>query len=180
MSGLPWFWYDARVKPHPKIRMCTQWAGTACCAALLAAWLISGWTHPSRDLPLNWKDYDDVDITLSQGRIMTTLSRTREIAELFLIAEVDISEFEALPSHGWRFEPWFDSRFNECHAKVATPLWIPFVLIALPTAYLWKQDLVAARRVRAGLCRKCKYDRSGLSPSAPCPECNAATSPERK
>lgn len=37
---------------------------------------------------------------------------------------------------------------------VTLPLWIPFVLIAAPTAALWRME---RRRARPGHCRKCSY-----------------------
>lgn len=50
------------------------------------------------------------------------------------------------------------------------PIWLPLVLFALPTAYLWWADWA---RARPGLCPKCRYDRAGLAEAAPCPECGA-------
>ena len=50
---------------------------------------------------------------------------------------------------------------------VSFPLWIPFVLVALPTAFLWWRD---QRRIPPGYCRKCGYDLTG-NVSGACPEC---------
>ncbi len=47
------------------------------------------------------------------------------------------------------------------------PLWIPFVLIGLPTAWLWWRD---RRRVAAGGCAACGYDLTG-NVSGRCLEC---------
>ena len=48
----------------------------------------------------------------------------------------------------------------------ALPLWIPFVLITIPTALLWRLD-----RLRLpGHCPKCNYDLTGNT-SGLCPEC---------
>lgn len=46
------------------------------------------------------------------------------------------------------------------------PLWIPFVLIAVPTAFLWYGD----RYIPPGHCQKCGYDLTGNT-SGVCPEC---------
>lgn len=51
------------------------------------------------------------------------------------------------------------------------PLWAPFSLLVVLAALAWRPDIVAARRRGRGHCRTCNYDRSGLAPSAPCPEC---------
>ena len=47
------------------------------------------------------------------------------------------------------------------------PLWLPFLLIALPTAFLWYRD---RRRIPAGHCRRCGYDLT-KNESGRCPEC---------
>lgn len=46
------------------------------------------------------------------------------------------------------------------------PLWLPFVLVLLPTAFLWHRD----PRPLPGHCRKCGYDLTG-NESGVCPEC---------
>ena len=50
---------------------------------------------------------------------------------------------------------------------VVMPLWIPFVLVAVPTAYLWWRD---RRRIPPGHCRNCGYNLTG-NVSGTCPEC---------
>jgi len=47
------------------------------------------------------------------------------------------------------------------------PLWMPFILIAGPTAFLWQGD---RRRVPVGHCRQCGYDLT-KNESGVCPEC---------
>jgi hypothetical protein len=49
---------------------------------------------------------------------------------------------------------------------VTIPLWLLFVLVLLPTAFLWYRD----RRIPPGHCRKCGYDLTG-NVSGTCPEC---------
>jgi hypothetical protein len=48
------------------------------------------------------------------------------------------------------------------------PLWLPFVLLAIPTAVLWFVD--RRRRTRPGYCQRCGYDLTG-NVSGRCPEC---------
>ena len=50
---------------------------------------------------------------------------------------------------------------------VTVPLWIPLLLIALPTARLWWLD---RRRPAPGHCPRCGYDLTG-NVSGQCPEC---------
>ncbi len=50
------------------------------------------------------------------------------------------------------------------------PLWIPFVLLAVPTALLWWRD----RKPPSGHCKRCGYDLTG-NLSGVCPECGQST-----
>jgi len=49
---------------------------------------------------------------------------------------------------------------------VYLPLWIPFLLVAFPTAFLFWRD----RRIPQGHCKKCRYDLTGNTTGV-CPEC---------
>ncbi|GMU84542.1 MAG: hypothetical protein AMXMBFR47_44110 [Planctomycetota bacterium] len=53
---------------------------------------------------------------------------------------------------------------------VSTPLWVPLLVIGIPTAWLWWRD---RRRVGPGGCLKCGYDLTG-NVSGRCSECGAA------
>lgn len=54
---------------------------------------------------------------------------------------------------------------------VFVPIWMPLVAFAVPSALAWWWH---ARRVRPGQCNKCRYDRTGLATSGPCPECGTS------
>jgi hypothetical protein len=47
------------------------------------------------------------------------------------------------------------------------PLWLLFVVVAAPTAFLWRWD---RRRTRSGYCQECGYNLTGNA-SGICPEC---------
>lgn len=65
----------------------------------------------------------------------------------------------------WRVPPWTVRVF---------PLWIPALLIILPTAWLWWKD----KPIKDGLCQLCGYSLTGLSIENPtCPECGSAITP---
>ena len=53
------------------------------------------------------------------------------------------------------------------HSVLLIPLWIPFAIIVLPTAYLFWRDRC---RIPSGHCQKCGYDLTG-NVSGVCPEC---------
>jgi len=50
---------------------------------------------------------------------------------------------------------------------VNIPLWLPFLLVLIPTAYLWYREW---RTIPLGHCQKCGYDLTG-NESGRCPEC---------
>jgi len=47
------------------------------------------------------------------------------------------------------------------------PLWLPSLVLLIPTLLLWRRD---RRRPRPGFCRRCDYDLTGNT-TGRCPEC---------
>ena len=56
--------------------------------------------------------------------------------------------------------------------QMSIPLWLPLLLIAAPTAWLWYTD----RRPKPWQCPKCRYDLRGLDGGV-CPECGHELKP---
>ncbi len=56
--------------------------------------------------------------------------------------------------------------------NMTLPLWLPFLIFALPTALLWYKN---HRRPPAGHCQSCGYNLTG-NESNKCPECGTPTS----
>lgn len=52
--------------------------------------------------------------------------------------------------------------------QVSVPIWMPLLLIAAPTAWLWFNDC----RAKPWQCVKCRYDLRGLEGGV-CPECGS-------
>ena len=79
---------------------------------------------------------------------------------------------------GWHFvrhpesPHWFE--FHRGPVIFILPLWIPFVLIAVPMVLVWWLD---RRRIPPGHCQRCRYDLTGNT-SGTCPECGTAVSPD--
>ena len=73
------------------------------------------------------------------------------------------------PERGWwtiRFREWPQWLPVIRPGLIVLPLWIPFLLVAVPTACLWYRD----RRIPPGHCRNCGYNLTG-NVSGVCPEC---------
>ena len=80
-------------------------------------------------------------------------------------------------SRNWN---WWIEDIREKWSPVHTlrvPLWMPFVMAAIPGCLLWRVEARHHSRARAGLCPFCGYPRRGLPTSAPCPECGHSPTP---
>jgi hypothetical protein len=97
-----------------------------------------------------------------------------------LIAAAFVLSAWWLPSHEWMTEQRTIlvvlyggsiyvanlSTDSECYS-VRLPLWLPFLVLVIPTLLLWRRD---RRRPHPGFCRRCDYDLTGNT-SGRCPEC---------
>jgi hypothetical protein len=77
---------------------------------------------------------------------------------------------QVVPASGpWVYQPVIPLAGGQPLAFV--PLWLPLVIVVIPTAWLWWRDL---RRYPEGHCQKCGYDLTG-NVSGICPECGTPT-----
>ena len=93
------------------------------------------------------------------------------------------SYFGSTAPRGWSFDPceemnWGPTllRVPQEHA-VFIPLWWPLPPLAVITTILWMREATHRRRATTHLCKRCRYDRSGLASAATCPECGAVPKP---
>lgn len=56
--------------------------------------------------------------------------------------------------------------------SLTLPIWLPFLIIAVPTAFLWHHD--RRRKFKPGRCQNCGYNLTG-NISGVCPECGMPT-----
>ena len=82
-------------------------------------------------------------------------------------------EFEFLHPPGETYHLYwsFSGGTSSTVGLAAFPIWSLVLPSLLVTAAARRLDTLARRRARAGLCPKCDYDRTGLTPTALCPEC---------
>ena len=72
-----------------------------------------------------------------------------------------------LPSLGlnWHWMPKYVRQPRQTNPMMIIPLWIPFLALAIPTAFLWRRD----RRPPPNHCQSCGYNLTG-NVSGVCPE----------
>jgi len=137
----------------------------------------------------------DVEAVVSCGHVF--VARTPDMSWMFLFApakgtaitkaelneaikratrEMDAnSVISAVQGRGGSWIPRWD--YLSGYWGISIPLWMPFLLFAIPTALLWRRDQIATKRARIGRCPCCGYDRRGLAADSPCPECGTAPKP---
>ena len=139
----------------PKLRRIAKWVGLGLCVVILClgAWstthgLLRGWLSlhsPSRF------------ILITDGQLSVRWGPPWDKHD-----------------PGWSIEPHGfslvlgtpDFYFSSGYWSVQLPLWLPLVIVAIPTAILWHRD----RPPRKGYCLHCGYNLTG-NESGVCPEC---------
>jgi hypothetical protein len=147
------------MKPRPRIRKFFKWGGLVVSVLLLTVWVGSAFVTCS------WMSGSGHEIALDKGRIFYQwYQRTKQ-------PQLPVSKWWTRPQPQISFA--LDYAQSNVRWFVAIPVW-PFVALSLATtAAAWRMDIIARRKSRLGGCPACGYDRTGLAPAAPCPECNA-------
>jgi len=155
------------MRPHPRIRKTIKWGGLVICVSLTALLALStSWDFRR----VWWIQYQERSVGLTQGCITYDETVMPVTPDIFVLTPF----WEAVridpPSISWR------PRWTEEYGAVSMrlPLWFPLILVTIPTALAWRLDTLATRRAKLGACPTCSYSRTGLAPSAPCPECGDA------
>ena len=170
-----------------------KWIGTVMCILLAGLWLFSGWYVlmflPSAKWKQRWfggeaipNNSENVQIVAGEFRAKWVPTDLREeygaliarseykLEELPLIF---VTRFGAPPTFTW--SPLMSISSYGFHDYLIIPLWIPFTIIAIPTAFLWRRD----RPYKPGHCEKCGYNLTG-NVSGTCPECGTPVEREGK
>ncbi len=157
-------------KRRQRLRSTCKWGGVTLCVLLFALWLASGWWFLSAHRQFGPREVYTRAVWIDEGRFIfiDAVPSNGSNVEWYFRCARRYEDNQHPASWLWRFEfpdepGW---RFY------AAPLWFPFLIIALPTGYLFWSD--HRRRMRAGCCGKCGYDLKG-NVSGKCPECGATT-----
>jgi len=152
-----------------------RWVGLIVCLLIVVAWAVSipwSWRYLRRDAkPHVDLDHWAFEVALRFGCLVSGYNPYLGESEQGLrVHRRDAPWPEWLPycdlPDGWDLS----------HAWVIVlPLWMPFVILAIPTVLLWWRD---CRSIPPGHCQQCGYDLTG-NVSGVCPECGVRR-PEAK
>lgn len=144
----------------PKWRRWLKWGGTAACLVILTTFLVS------IRYVVFWNPGRQHQLVLIPGAAGACWWTSGSIPN-GPYGMPGWYVFDAPDGPRWWFHYYADSRSH----SFMVPLWIPFLLVGIPMAFLWWHD---RRRVPPGHCQHCGYDLTGNA-SGVCPECGRAT-----
>lgn len=159
------WWRDCRIAQHCKrrgynkrqsrLRRIIKWGGTLASVAMTFL-IISPWC-------ISWSSGGG-HCRIAAGAGGAGVGWCSQQACCFLPG-LSYEHCDELNPRTWWFD-YYDGSVSYLHL----PLWVPLLLVALPTAFLWWRD----RRVPPGHCLQCGYDLTGNT-SGVCPECGRAS-----
>jgi len=157
------------MRRRPRLRRVLKWAGTVACLLMLAAFAASGagvlFYYP-RLVP----QYFDrlLSFYLVSGSVGVRITDTVPGFPRYGVSfRNDLHRKRTWGQWTWYQRPRLNRDPSGKDSHLFVPLWIPFLLVLVPTAYLWYRDW---RAIPPGHCQKCGYDLTG-NESGGCPEC---------
>jgi len=166
-----------------RIRRTAKWAGLILSVGLIGVWATSVRTaiaYVRRDYSAIGFDYGNIQYSRTVGpeserlayllNLTTKMGIRGSLSGWYVVTRQvtgPLSRFQI----GLRFptvsEYAVDSTGLLRAQMFLVPIWLPLLLIATPTAWLWYRD---RRRIPAGHCWRCGYDLT-KNESGQCPEC---------
>ena len=148
-----------------------KWAGLGAISVLLAVSCVSLW-HGLVLARLDRSNFTWVQVMRGSVSVMW-MRDDQGLPPRFVVRHSTPERFHIQAWFDWETIP--DTSPNGRRLRlwyVEAPLWLPLLLIAAPTAYLWRTD----RRAKPWQCPKCRYDLRGLDGGV-CPECGHELKP---
>jgi len=166
------------VRWSPRLSTRAKWAATTVLLLLVIAYSVSLFVEIG---------YNGLNrcISVETGSLYVCFVRGGEPGMPYVDRFPGLRGWVALKSYGPQYtlphiiRTWFPNFPDPSmrHWTVIIPLWVPFLIVALPTTLLWRLDL---RRAAPGQCHRCRYNLTGNT-SGICPECGTPiTSESRK
>jgi hypothetical protein len=157
-----------------RLRRVLRWGGTVACCLILAAIGASvarpvAWTWARRSANPAWLSVSEC--YLSDGAITANTGSLANTSTRKLSPGIHVFALRRTTGWVWWCRPYrrVVGTTGRLHI-VDVPLWVPFLLVLVPTAGLWYQDW---RTIPPGHCQKCGYNLMG-NESGRCPECGTA------
>ncbi len=153
-----------------RARRIAKWTGLTLALLIAAAWIVSlwWWCVYSRISPTEFRSAGLARGALVYSRSFFSQSSGVTQARWRAVRLPDPHNLGLPPSEAASLYMGLPrGRSVSGSLYVIVPLWIPFVVLAIPTAWLFWTD---RRARRVGHCR-CGYDLAGLPANAACPEC---------
>ncbi len=146
----------------------SKWSGVTLCVLLFALWLASGWNFMRF---LWYSERWAYVIDVHNGGCLVAIPS----AAVKAWADDDQSGLSIEGRvFGWDWKYFHFEKYGSGAQWIGFPLWLPFLLIALPTGFLFWSDHRRRMHGGVGCCAKCGYSLTGNT-SGKCPECGAET-----
>ena len=171
-----------RPRPRPRLNAALRWGGAAAALAILALLVVSRWS--ALTIHASFSHSRAFAASLASGCLILESTGIGYADEAPAPPGPAGPAFNITRHSCWTksLEPYLDLWFSRgertLHSMAdgptatlrdfAIPLWSIALIPATLSALAWR------RRPRATTACPCGYDRAGLPPGAPCPECAAA------
>ena len=157
--------------PRLITRRRAKWAGVIAVVVLVVSFVVTQWFWVSVRAQ---SDYTRAVVEFQYGRLYGAFGQSKYSIYAthrgWFVETGKLDEpYMALWMNRPRFE-YYGEAYGHKRWGMSCPLWLPLLLIAVPTAYLWRAD----RRAKPWQCAKCRYDLRGLDGGV-CPECGNPT-----
>lgn len=151
-----------------RLRRVVKWTGAVFTVLLIVLWIGSAWWWWGVE---SRSETSYCDIHILKGRIFAS-SEHSELQDPAAVTGAQVVPLSQLMEPGlylsFFWDRWITPNYQS--TRGAIPIWSLVLLIAVPTAWMFRTDWKRRRGEREGLCPKCGHDlRANLS--AGCPEC---------